>query len=101
MRSVALRKRLLIQLGNLLHDGEAALWKDMHNHPTEMYAMELSLLYTEIQDLLDQLDAWAAPERTSTDIVNLPGLSYIKRKLLGVVCVFGMWNYLGTCSSCR
>lgn len=46
-----------------------------------------------LQDFLDQLDAWAAPERTPTNTVSLPGLSYIKREPLGVAWVFGTWKY--------
>ncbi|KAF1326219.1 hypothetical protein FI667_g8613, partial [Globisporangium splendens] len=62
-----------------------ALWKDLHKHPTESYAVEFSVVYGEVQDHLDCLDAWTAPERVTTDLTNLPGLSYIHRRCLAHV----------------
>uniref|UniRef100_K3WWD1 Aldehyde dehydrogenase n=1 Tax=Globisporangium ultimum (strain ATCC 200006 / CBS 805.95 / DAOM BR144) TaxID=431595 RepID=K3WWD1_GLOUD len=96
-KDTQMRKRLLGQLQQLMREGEPALkealWKDLHKHPTESYAVEFSGLYGEVQDHLDCLDAWTAPERVTTNLANLPGLSYIHREPLGVVCVIGTWNY--------
>uniref|UniRef100_K3WWD0 Aldehyde dehydrogenase n=1 Tax=Globisporangium ultimum (strain ATCC 200006 / CBS 805.95 / DAOM BR144) TaxID=431595 RepID=K3WWD0_GLOUD len=96
-RDLQVRKKLLKQVQTLMREGEPALkealWKDLHKHPTESYAVEFSGLYGEVQDHLDCLDAWTAPERVTTNLANLPGLSYIHREPLGVVCVIGTWNY--------
>lgn len=33
------------------------------------------------------------PESVSTDLLNIPGSSFIKRDPLGVCCIIGAWNY--------
>ncbi|TYZ60467.1 hypothetical protein PybrP1_002669 [[Pythium] brassicae (nom. inval.)] len=96
-QDVAVRKQLLRQLQTLMREGEAALkdalWKDLHKHPAESFASELALVNTEIQEHLDYVESWAAPELKVTNLVNLPGFSYLTREPLGVVCVIGTWNY--------
>lgn len=96
-QNVQVRKQLLRQLKVLMIEGEdalkEALWKDLHKHPTESYVAELALVNAEIQDHLDYLESWAAPEFALTNIANLPGLSYVHREPLGVVCVISTWNY--------
>ncbi|TMW59339.1 hypothetical protein Poli38472_004408 [Pythium oligandrum] len=96
-RDLKQRRELLLQLQRLMKEGEAmmkeAAWKDLHKHPTETYACEISLINQEIQDFLDHLEDWSKPEMTLTSLTNLPGLSYICRDPLGVVCVVSTWNY--------
>ncbi|GAB9474510.1 Aldehyde dehydrogenase [Globisporangium polare] len=97
LKDVAMRKTLLRQLQTLMKEGEAAMkeamWQDLHKHPTEAYLAEIALVNAEIQDHLDYIDDWTTPELAATNLANLPGLSYIHRDPLGVVCVIGTWNY--------
>ncbi|KAJ0394896.1 hypothetical protein ATCC90586_009207 [Pythium insidiosum] len=96
-RALAGRRELLLQLQRLMRDGEAqmkeAMWKDLHKHPTEAFITEIALIYQEIQDHLDHLGDWSKPELVLTNLANLPGLSYVHREPLGVVCIIGTWNY--------
>ena len=70
-----------------------ALGKDLHKDPTEAYYMEINLVDHEIQHMLDHLEEWSSPEAVSTDILNIPGVSEIRRDPLGVVLIIGAWNY--------
>ncbi|EEY59138.1 aldehyde dehydrogenase, putative [Phytophthora infestans T30-4] len=91
------RKSLLRALQRLVNENEAiineAVWKDLHKHPLELFSTEVALLKAEIQDFIDYVDDWSKPKLKTTNIVNLPGLSYIRPEPLGVVCVIGTWNY--------
>lgn len=96
-KALATRRALLQQVQRVLTDGEAllseAMWRDLHKHPSEAFAMELGLAQIEVQEHLDYLKDWTKPELCGTNLVNLPGLSYVYREPLGVVCVIGTWNY--------
>ncbi|KAF1326206.1 Aldehyde dehydrogenase, partial [Globisporangium splendens] len=96
-QDVRVRKQLLRQLQTMMREGETAMkdamWKDLHKHPSESLICELALVNSEIQDFIDYIDEWTAPEFRLSNIANLPGLSYVHREPLGVVCVIGTWNY--------
>ena len=51
--------------------------------------MELNQLEHEAQEAIDSLDAWMRPERVGTNVVNVPGASYVHSDPLGVVLVIG------------
>ncbi|RHZ14032.1 hypothetical protein DYB37_006661 [Aphanomyces astaci] len=97
LRAVESRKRILRQIRTLVTEGtpllEAAVMKDLHKHPTELHMMELSGVFQEIQEFLDYLDDWAAPEKVPTNLINFPGSSSIVSDPLGVCCIIGTWNY--------
>ncbi|KAG6603139.1 aldehyde dehydrogenase [Phytophthora cinnamomi] len=96
-KDVRTRRSLLRALQRLVDENEAlindAVWRDLHKHPLELFATEVSLLKAEIQDFLDYVGDWAKPQLKPTNVVNLPGLSYVRPEPLGVVCVIGTWNY--------
>ncbi|KAH7461221.1 hypothetical protein PRNP1_013163 [Phytophthora ramorum] len=91
------RKTLLKALQRLVNENETllneAVWKDLHKHPVELFGTEVSLLKADLQDFIDYVDDWSKPKLKPTNIVNLPGLSYVRPEPLGVVCVIGTWNY--------
>ncbi|KAL3656296.1 hypothetical protein V7S43_018869 [Phytophthora oleae] len=91
------RRALLQSLQRLVNENEVAIneaaWKDLHKHPLELFATEVGLLKAEIQDFIDYIDDWAKPKLKPTNIVNLPGLCYVRPEPLGVVCIIGTWNY--------
>ena len=96
-KDVETRLTLLKALQRLVNENEAilneAVWKDLHKHPMEVLVTEVSLLKCEIQDFIDYVGDWAQPKVKMTNIVNLPGLSYVRPEPLGVVCIIGTWNY--------
>ncbi|KAF0685105.1 Aste57867_22979 [Aphanomyces stellatus] len=96
-RPLETRKHMLKQIQTLLTEGqeqlEEAFLEDLHKHPTEVFSLELALVFAEIQEHLDYLDDWAAPQKVSTNLVNLPGSSAIISDPLGVCCIMDTWNY--------
>lgn len=96
-RSVAWRREQLLAFRRMCVEGREvlcdALKQDLHKCKFEAYFFEVNQLEAEINDHLDHLDEWMAPERVSTDLLNLPGRSFIKRDPLGVCCIIGAWNY--------
>ncbi|OQR85815.1 aldehyde dehydrogenase [Achlya hypogyna] len=95
--SLAARKTQLVQLRRLIEEGfellQAAMKKDLHKHATETWAMEIAGTLSEIQEHLDYMDDWAAPQKVGTNLVNIPGSSYTMADPLGVCCIMGTWNY--------
>lgn len=71
----------------------AALKTDLHKSATEAYITEIGLVEQEIEFILDHLDEWMKPECVSTNLLNLPGSSWIYSDPLGVVLIIGAWNY--------
>ncbi len=71
----------------------SALWEDLHKSASEAIFSEISLVQDEIQEHLDYFEDWAAPQRVSHDLLNMPGSSAIHSDPLGVCCIFGAWNY--------
>ncbi|CAK4070958.1 unnamed protein product [Aphanomyces euteiches] len=96
-RPLVVRKEIIKQLRRLIVENEQelcqALQQDLHKHPAETYAFEMTTVLKEIQEHLDYLDDWAAPHSVATSIVCLPGMSSIVAEPLGVVLLFGTWNY--------
>ncbi len=73
-----------------LHD---ALYADLKKSPEESWVTETGFLISEINSALKNLRQWIQPEKTKTNLVNLPSLSYIIREPMGVVLIMGPWNY--------
>ena len=83
-------KELLKQYEPQLCD---ALYKDFRKPAEETYINELSQLYHEINISIENLKDWMRPKSVSTNLVNLPGNSYLHPDPLGVSLVIGAWNY--------
>ncbi|TMI96044.1 MAG: aldehyde dehydrogenase family protein [Bacteroidetes bacterium] len=73
-----------------LHD---ALYADLKKSPEESWVAETGFLISEINAALKNLRRWMRPEKTKTNLVNLPSASYIMKDPLGVVLIIGPWNY--------
>ena len=73
-----------------LHD---ALYADLGKSPEESWVTETGLLLSEINTTLKNLRQWMRPEKTKTNLVNLPSSSYIMREPLGTVLIIAPWNY--------
>lgn len=70
-----------------------ALNEDLHKSMAEGYFTEVNLVEQEIQHAIDSLDRWMAPTSVPTNVLNLPGSSYLHKDPLGVVLIIGAWNY--------
>ncbi|WP_114790142.1 aldehyde dehydrogenase [Niabella yanshanensis] len=70
-----------------------ALYKDLRKNKEEVWITETGLVLSEISYFLKNIDELAEPQRTATNLLNLPGKSYIMYEPLGVVLIIAPWNY--------
>jgi aldehyde dehydrogenase (NAD+) len=96
-RSYDFRKQQLQKLKQaILQHQDAiaeALYHDLHKSPEETWVTETGFLLNEIKYAIDHLYKWMLPQRTATNLLNLPSKSYIVAEPLGVVLIIGPWNY--------
>jgi aldehyde dehydrogenase (NAD+) len=91
-RSEQLKKlrSAIIENENALHE---ALYADLKKSPEESWVTETGFVISEINAALKHLKDWMRPEKTGTNLLNLPSTSYILKEPLGVVLIIGPWNY--------
>lgn len=70
-----------------------ALNKDLKKSKEEVWITETGLVLSEISYFLKNLDELAEPQKVGTNLLNLPGKSYIMHEPLGVVLIIAPWNY--------
>ncbi|HKC37441.1 MAG TPA: aldehyde dehydrogenase family protein, partial [Chitinophagaceae bacterium] len=70
-----------------------ALYADLKKSPEETWVTETGMVIAELNTALKNLRNWMAPERVSTNLLNLPSGSKILKEPLGVVLIIGPWNY--------
>src|SRR5688500_10978292 len=96
-RSYQFRKEQLQKLKQaiLKHEEELydALFTDLKKSPEETWVTETGFLLSEINNTISNLRRWMQPERTATNLLNLPSSSYVMREALGAVLIIGPWNY--------
>jgi aldehyde dehydrogenase (NAD+) len=96
-RSYQFRKHQLQKLkaAVLQHEKDLydALYSDLKKNPEESYVTEVGFLTAEINHTLKHLRSWIKPKKVSTNLMNLPGKSFIYKEPLGVVLIIGPWNY--------
>lgn len=96
-RTFASRIKQLKTLKQALIESEAllaeAIYKDFKKSSFDNFSNELALLFLDIEEAIAKVSAWAKPKRVSTNLINLPGRSYILPEPLGVCLVIGAWNY--------
>lgn len=94
---LSFRKTQLKKLKQVLQDNEAflceALYEDMKKSAFETHITELAIVYNEIDYCLKNIDQWAKPQKTKTNLANLPGKSFIMASPLGTTLIIGAWNY--------
>src|SRR5687768_10099939 len=83
-------KAAIIQFEKELHDG---LYADLKKSPEESWVTETGFVMAEISHALKHLKKWMKPETVSTNLLNLPGKSFIMKEPLGVVLIVAPWNY--------
>lgn len=85
----ALRQSIFQYEGELMQ----ALYDDLKKSSEESWVTEVGFLLAEIRHTLKYLRQWIKPENVSTNLLNLPGKSYIYKEPLGVVLIIAPWNY--------
>ncbi len=70
-----------------------ALWKDLHKSYEEAYMTELSIVLSEIDNHINNLKDWAAPQHKPTPLKMFPSRSRIISEPLGVALIIAPWNY--------
>ncbi|WP_326568793.1 aldehyde dehydrogenase family protein [Amycolatopsis rhabdoformis] len=85
----ALKRMLLEQEEDFL----AALYTDLAKNATEARRTELMFVVNEVDDTLEHLDAWLAPQPAALPERLLPAEGRVVREPLGVGLVIGPWNY--------
>lgn len=96
-KSISFRKEQLKKLKSLLQLNEPLLYKaiyaDFKKSEFETFVTELALVYHEIDTAIKNLNKWSRKQRVRTNIINIPGRSYMHPEPLGVCLVIGAWNY--------
>lgn len=96
-RSYDFRKQQLQKLKQVVlqHQDaiQEALYHDLHKSPEETWITETGFLLNEINYAINHLYKWMQPQRTATNLLNLPSKSYVVAEPLGVVLIIGPWNY--------
>jgi aldehyde dehydrogenase (NAD+) len=96
-RSYQFRKLQLQKLKQAIleHEQELydALFTDLKKSPEETWVTETGFLLSEINNTISNLRRWMQPERTATNLLNLPSSSYVMKEPLGAVLIIGPWNY--------
>lgn len=96
-KDINFRIKQLKKLKLLLQENEQrmeeAIYADFSKSAFDNYSTEIALLYLEINDAVKKIKKWALRKRVPTDLVNLPGRSYILPEPLGVSLIIGAWNY--------
>jgi len=91
------RKQQLQKLKAAVLDHEKdiydALDSDLKKSPEESWVTEVGFLIAEINHTLKHLRSWMKPKKVPTNLMNLPGKSFIYKEPLGVVLIIGPWNY--------
>ena len=86
-------KKLKTSILNHEQDLYDALYADLKKSPEETWVTETGMVIAELNAALKNLRNWMAPERVSTNLLNLPSGSKILKEPLGVVLIIGPWNY--------
>ena len=95
--SIAWRKEQLKKLKDGIRSYEKqilnALYEDLGKTDFEGFASELGIVYTELDEHLKHLDAWAAKQRVRSSLLSFPSKSYTIAQPLGIVLIMSPWNY--------
>src|SRR5258705_4101227 len=96
-KDYSFRKAQLKKLKTSILDHEQdlydALYADLKKSPEETWVTETGMVIAELNTALKNLRNWMAPERVSTNLLNLPSSSKVLKEPLGVVLIIGPWNY--------
>lgn len=86
-------KRLLKAMKHWEKELSDALYVDLHKSYEEAYMTEISIVYGEIKNHLDNFKDWASREKVSTPLKMFPSQTYIVKEPLGNALIIAPWNY--------
>lgn len=86
-------KRLLRAMKHWEKELSDALYIDLHKSYEEAYLTEISIVYGEIKNHLDNFKDWASREKVSTPLKMFPSQTYIVKEPLGNALIIAPWNY--------
>mgnify|MGYP000559892910 CR=1 FL=1 len=96
-KTLAARKSALQRFKQLLQENEAKIYAAVHadfqKSEHEAFLTEWAILIKDIDEALGALPKWMKAQKVRTNLVNLPGKSYMVPEPLGVCLVIGAWNY--------
>ena len=72
---------------------DLALNKDLGKSKEEVWLTETGMVISEVNFFLKHMEDFMKPEKVSTNLLNIPGKSFIMPEPLGVVLIIGPWNY--------
>ncbi len=70
-----------------------ALSTDLGKSPTEAYATEIGIVYSELRNTKRHLGAWMKRKKVRTPLLHFPSSSYILKDPIGNVLIMSPWNY--------
>ena len=96
-RNIEFRIEQLRLLKKVLNDNEEllleAIYKDLKKSRFNTISTELSLIHGEINCAIKNLKRWSRKKYVTTNLLNLPGRSYLLPEPYGVTLIIGTWNY--------
>lgn len=96
-RSISFRKAMLRKFSDAIRENEKritdAVYKDLRKSYQEAYLTEISLVLSEINFHLRNLNRWARPRRVKTPVYLLPSSSRLMHEPLGLSLIIAPWNY--------
>lgn len=96
-KSLKARIATLKRFKEMLEQNEQAFYQaikaDFSKSEHEAFLTEIAILLKDIDEALGSLKKWTRAKKVRTNLVNLPGRSFIVPEPLGVCLVIGAWNY--------
>lgn len=96
-KSFERRKNTLRIFKTMLLENEAkiyaAVYADFQKSEHEAFLTEFAILIKDIEEAISALPKWMKAQKVKTNLVNLPGKSYVVHEPFGLCLVIGAWNY--------
>ena len=96
-KNIEFRKNSLTKLRNLIINNEeaiyAALKEDLNKSSAESYMTEVSIVLSEIDYMLKNIDKLTGKNYKKTPLSHFPAKSYTVKEAYGVVLILSPWNY--------
>jgi aldehyde dehydrogenase (NAD+) len=83
-------KKVLEENTKLMDD---AIYADFKKSSFDNFTAELALIFHDLDEAISKVKKWAKVKSVRTNLMNMPGKSYIIPEPLGVCLVIGAWNY--------
>ena len=96
-KDVNFRIETLKKLKRILKENEdklyTAIYSDFKKSEFETSLTEISLIYNELNESINNLKKWSKKKKVRTNLANFPAKSYIIPEPLGTVLIISAWNY--------